>query len=382
MSLEKYILEFKDVRPNRSGGNASPHKVCLLYAVMDLIEEGRIGLNAIYFNDELKRRFSWHFERLKGPKDSSNPALPFYYLKSSSFWNHQVSRESYDTYMSINTPSERTIKETISYAFLDEALFWLIKEPASSMKLRLALSENLDSREEGFRRWACSIGKSEKTVSNYVGALKNSISNWLTDAGIIDTNILSISDYFELTRLLEKANEVKEFAEYNHRGKGMYFAALKLYRSFLDELTEASLQNDIGIIQNDENLQVTEKTILMQARRGQGKFRERLIDHWKTCAVTKYGNISLLLASHIKPWAASSNGERLDPFNGLLLVPNLDKAFDLNYVSFNERGKILISEQLGDYETLGIRKEMFIELLPQHQDYMSYHRDKFFQKAN
>ncbi|WP_194756654.1 HNH endonuclease [Aliidiomarina indica] len=380
MSLNKYIEQFKDVRPNRSGQSASPHKVCMLFAVLDLIEDGRIGLNAIYYNEELKRRFAWHFERLKSDKDRLNFKDPFFYLRSSPFWHHAIQPGRAVAYDAIITPSDALIATTITHAFLDDELFLLLKDSSNRDALRIALSENLDSKEEGFKRWALSIGKSEKTVNNYVGALRSSISNWLESANLINTNLMYISDYFHVARLVEQAQNVPDFKEYNKRGNGMYLAALKLYRAYLDEITDATMQYDISVIEQDESLEVTQKSMLIQARRGQGKFRERLIQQWQRCAVTGYDNISLLLASHIKPWSKAENEERLDPFNGLLLIPNLDKAFDLNYVSFTDKGRILIAEQLGEYETLGIHKEMSVLLHARHQDYMAYHREVYFKK--
>lgn len=381
MGINDYIEAFKDVRPNRSGGRASPHKVCMLFAVMDLIEEGRIGLNAIYYNDELKNRFAWHFERLKSPQDKFNPANPFFYLSSSPFWHHALRPDKDAEYAGIKTPSEKSIHATVECAYLDDDLFFFLKDPVRAAELRHALAENLDSREEGFRRWAVAIGKSEKTVANYTQALKRSIPNWLSDAGLWHTSLLSISDYFALVRVMDKAVQDQQFIDYNQRGKGMYLAALKLYRSYLDELTDATAQRDVEIIEQDASIASTEKEVLVQARRGQGKFRERLIGHWQCCAVTGYDNISLLLASHIKPWSNSGNAERLDPFNGLLLSPNLDKAFDLKYLTFNEKGRILISEQLGDYTNLGIHDEMTVPLHLRHQDYMAHHREAFYKKG-
>jgi predicted restriction endonuclease len=78
------------------------------------------------------------------------------------------------------------------------------------------------------------------------------------------------------------------------------------------------------------------------------------------------------VASHIKPWAKSNNEERLDPYNGLLLLANIDKAFDLGYISFDDRGLILISEQLDDYQSLGINEQMNVLLAKQHQDYLAF----------
>src|SRR5690606_16024439 len=68
----------------------------------------------------------------------------------------------------------------------------------------------------------------------------------------------------------------------------------------------------------------TEAQSLLKSRRGQGKFRADLIYLWTgRCAVTGLSNVTLLRASHIKPWAVSNNYERLDAYNGLLLTPNL-----------------------------------------------------------
>ena len=84
--------------------------------------------------------------------------------------------------------------------------------------------------------------------------------------------------------------------------------------------------------------------------------------------------ISLLVASHIKPWAYSDNKERLDPFNGLLLLPNIDKGFDTGYISFDNTGKIIISKDLGDYRLFGINKEMQINIKDGNIPYFEYHR--------
>lgn len=56
--------------------------------------------------------------------------------------------------------------------------------------------------------------------------------------------------------------------------------------------------------------------------------------------------ISLLLASHIKPWRSASNYERLSSENGLLLSPLYDKLFDIGLITFDDNMKILISNKL------------------------------------
>ncbi len=88
-------------------------------------------------------------------------------------------------------------------------------------------------------------------------------------------------------------------------------------------------------------------------------------------------------ASHIKPWRDSDNAERLDKYNGLLLIPNLDVAFDKGLISFKDDGMIMISPHLSPQEIdlLGIKKDMKIKkekLTHNHKKYLKYHRNKIF----
>ena len=50
-----------------------------------------------------------------------------------------------------------------------------------------------------------------------------------------------------------------------------------------------------------------------------------------------------LRASHCKPWRDSSNEERLDGENGLLLTPNADHLFDRGFIGFEDNGDVLVS---------------------------------------
>lgn len=98
------------------------------------------------------------------------------------------------------------------------------------------------------------------------------------------------------------------------------------------------------------NLTNTEREVIGQGRIGQDKFRSDLINYWKSCAITGCKIIEILKASHIKPWRDSTNIERLDLYNGILLIPNLDSAFDSGLISFEDNGKIMISNRLSKAE--------------------------------
>ena len=140
-------------------------------------------------------------------------------------------------------------------------------------------------------------------------------------------------------------------------------------------------ENKLADVQEYLSLSSSEREAIVKARIGQGRFRESLIDYWSTCAVTGCMEVSLLRASHIKPWAEASLAERLSLYNGLLLSPALDASFDSGYVSFDDEGKILISERLGaaDASALGIHADMFLRRIkPEHKKYLAFHRKHKF----
>ena len=140
----------------------------------------------------------------------------------------------------------------------------------------------------------------------------------------------------------------------------------------------SSLEDDLENIINDPTIKETEKSEIIKSRIGQGKFRELLITYWCGCSVTGYTDKNMLVASHIKPWSKSNNEERLDKYNGFLLLPNLDKAFDNGLISFNELGKIIISEYLIFPELISINNNMSVELHSHHKKYLEYHRQHIY----
>ena len=92
----------------------------------------------------------------------------------------------------------------------------------------------------------------------------------------------------------------------------------------------------------------TEAERLVIQRVGQDIFRRGLLEYWDgRCAITGLDVPDLLRASHIKPWAVcDTDAERHDVFNGLLLAPHLDAAFDSGFITIAEDGTVLLSDAL------------------------------------
>ncbi len=136
-------------------------------------------------------------------------------------------------------------------------------------------------------------------------------------------------------------------------------------------------------LEADAKIPLTEKKALINARVGQGRFKENVRARESFCRVTGVHNGLHLIGSHIKPWRHGTNEERLDGENGLLLTPSIDHLFDKGLISFKNDGALLISES-SDRESLakmGIRDESaVIEKVFSNgqQAYLEYHRDVIF----
>jgi putative restriction endonuclease len=106
------------------------------------------------------------------------------------------------------------------------------------------------------------------------------------------------------------------------------------------EMWERTLERQVT---NDSSIRETERQALIRARNGQGLFRDRVSKIETKCRVTGVENPVHLVASHCKPWRDSTNEERLNGDNGLLLTPSIDHLFDRGFIGFEDNGKLIIS---------------------------------------
>lgn len=137
---------------------------------------------------------------------------------------------------------------------------------------------------------------------------------------------------------------------------------------------EPQLRDEYAEAREDElevERRVTNKTTrkrLIDARRGQGKFRRDVIARWgkgESCVLTGVSVPELLIASHIKPWRKSDDNDRLDPMNGLLLAAHADKLFDQFLMSFQEEDGEFVSTVHPSIQEevaqIGIRNDMKLD---------------------
>ena len=122
---------------------------------------------------------------------------------------------------------------------------------------------------------------------------------------------------------------------------------------------------------------------ISRSRIGQGKYRDQLLEECPFCPITMINDERLLIASHIKPWAVSSDKEKIDPHNGYMLSPLYDKLFDRGLISFTADRKMLVSNWLSpkNISRIGLEDMKFYQNLPLGSDrlqYLEYHRDCVF----
>ena len=156
--------------------------------------------------------------------------------------------------------------------------------------------------------------------------------------------------------------------------------AFQLSRTLPDELLHAFAKKAASLPRT------TEAERLMVQRVGQDIFRAGLMEYWEArCAITGLDVALLLRASHIKPWAdCAGDAERLDVFNGLLLAPHLDAAFDGGFVSVADAGTVLLSPVLSESAgaLLGLDRPLRVAALADgHRIYLPWHRSAVFRSS-
>jgi 5-methylcytosine-specific restriction enzyme A len=125
----------------------------------------------------------------------------------------------------------------------------------------------------------------------------------------------------------------------------------------------------------------TERKGLVTSRVGQGAYRKSIIYRWDCkCAVTGFDRLDTLIASHIVPWSESTDIQRLDVSNGILLSPAFDALFDRHLITFENSGKIALTSAIVPeaFHKIGVSgNERIRGLNSDNHFYLEKHRDRF-----
>ncbi|AUN95223.1 HNH endonuclease [Pseudazoarcus pumilus] len=148
MTLSDYRERLARLNVNVRHGRASPHKVCMLLAVLDLARSGALTGNRIDFAPPLLERYALYFDAVRREGDHPNPHFPFFHLAgrlrggADGFWHlhPRAGREAIVANMS-TARSVRQVTDNIDYASLDPELFALLQDPVAIDVLSEALSQ-------------------------------------------------------------------------------------------------------------------------------------------------------------------------------------------------------------------------------------------------
>lgn len=212
------------------------------------------------------------------------------------------------------------------------------------------------------------------TINRVLHGIPKGSSSGNPHKGLLDLGLLSAIDQDGSTAYRITTAGIKAVERHPKLPK-MRDKEICINNRYLQDLPE-----DLREIEQ-QNIDLTTKEALIDARLGEGKFRTRVLEAWENCcAVTGSGVEAAIRASHIKSWRDSTNNERVDPNNGLPLTASLDALFDAGLISFGSSGKLLASANLNTAERkiYGIiNKSLRRKPTDKMAEYLAYHRAKY-----
>jgi putative restriction endonuclease len=178
--------------------------------------------------------------------------------------------------------------------------------------------------------------------------------------------------------------KIVEVKDTNYKKPLFYFRILLDYQ-FRSIVHPKFLEKDYN---NNFNTKSTYKEKTSLSRKGQGKYRKKVIEYMPKCPFTEISDDRLLIASHIKPYSIcikeNNDNEAIDYLNGLSLSPTYDKLFDQGYITFTDNGELICGTQLSfnTWKKLNINPNLQnkMEIYPKNREYyLEYHRKYVFQ---
>jgi HNH endonuclease len=132
-------------------------------------------------------------------------------------------------------------------------------------------------------------------------------------------------------------------------------------------------------VESDASVTDTDREAIVRARVGQGLFKQRVMQIETCCRITGVDRVSHLVASHCKPWRDSTNEERLNGENGLLLTPSIDHLFDRGFIGFEDSGNLVISPvaHRPSLQRMGVETRRLVNVgkfTEGQRQFLAYHR--------
>lgn len=169
------------------------------------------------------------------------------------------------------------------------------------------------------------------------------------------------------------------------KGKTLFYWKLFVDFEAISEKRNGPLVFNYGKKGQQEKPKVLPKknVEIINSRNGQGKYRSELLEECPFCPITMVNDDRLLIASHIKPWAVSTDKEKIDSKNGFMLTPLYDKLFDRGFITFTDNKHMLVSNWLSpsNCKRLNLKNDSYFPHLPineKRKEYLKFHRESVF----
>ena len=178
-ALEAYQQKFKRLVVNRVDDRPSPHKICMLLAVLDLARAGALTKNRIEFRPSLLERYNVFFAAVRGVRDHPNPYFPFFHLSGRlrggepSFWHLKPVAGRESALAALQTArSVSDITSNIAFVELDERLFNLLADEEALEALAETITSHWLGR--GFEELLAIVG-STRLASVYERKIRRQV---------------------------------------------------------------------------------------------------------------------------------------------------------------------------------------------------------------
>ena len=210
---------------------------------------------------------------------------------------------------------------------------------------------------------------------------------WLKNGRKIDVEMIELSEPILIDNIFQKIKSYlpEKYSPFDRNGSGNQGYFYEINSKIFNTILNTDFTNDFYDLDNlnRPESESTKDILRLNVRSStwQSYFKNQLFKLWgSSCLVTGIKNENLLIGAHIKPWAKSSDEEKIDPYNGLLLSPNADKLFEIGLISFQDNGSMMISDKinLSELKKLGIENNIKIDFKEKNLIYLKYHRENKF----
>lgn len=137
--IEQYSLLMQNLSVKITNGERKPNKAIMLLSVIDLIRCNYISENKILLDDTIQEAFEYNWRKFVNDKPPT-AWTPFWHLHKEPFW-HFCAKAGYENRINSLAPKGGTasigqMRKAIEYAWLDEKLFYLLRNNKYRTQIR------------------------------------------------------------------------------------------------------------------------------------------------------------------------------------------------------------------------------------------------------